>query len=286
MTQIVDAPSGTASVRRLTPRDAADLVRLTREDPRANLFVRHRVEETGLRDVLLGGSVLGVYRDDRLVSACHVGANLVTVEAGDDDVDLFAQHVLSTGVRSASVVGPRDAVLRLWGHLEPHWGPARSPRTDQPLLAIDHDPAVAPDPRVRRALINELDLVHPAAVAMFREEVGVDPEAGGGVGYRARVSQLIARGWSFVLVEDGRVIFKTEVGAAADGVCQLQGVWVHPDLRGRGIAAPALAAVVQQVRADVAADVTLYVNAFNTAARAAYDRVGFTQVGTFASILL
>jgi len=31
--------------------------------------------------------------------------------------------------------------------------------------------------------------------------------------------------------------------------------------------------------------VSLYVNDYNTAARAAYDRVGFRQVGTYASVL-
>jgi predicted GNAT family acetyltransferase len=31
---------------------------------------------------------------------------------------------------------------------------------------------------------------------------------------------------------------------------------------------------------------SLYVNGYNTVARSAYDRVGFHQVGTFATVLL
>jgi predicted GNAT family acetyltransferase len=31
---------------------------------------------------------------------------------------------------------------------------------------------------------------------------------------------------------------------------------------------------------------SLYVNSFNTVARATYARIGFTQVGTFATVLL
>lgn len=283
----VDAPTGAPSaVRSLTPHDMSALVALTRRDPRANLFVRHRAQETGLRDVLVGGSILGLFRDGELLAACHAGANLVPVEADDDALDLFADHVLASGLRSASVVGPQHQVLRLWSRLEHRWGPARSPRTDQPFLAIDHEPRIAGDPRVRRVTIGEVDVLYPAAVLMFREEVGIEPDVPGGVGYRARVSQLVARGWSFAIIEDGDVVFKTEVGVAVDGVAQIQGVWVAPAHRGRGIAGPALAAVVRQVRQDIAPDVTLYVNSFNTAARAAYDRVGFRQVGTFASILL
>ncbi|MDQ3054761.1 MAG: GNAT family N-acetyltransferase, partial [Actinomycetota bacterium] len=37
--------------------------------------------------------------------------------------------------------------------------------------------------------------------------------------------------------------------------------------------------------AEVAPVVSLYVNDFNAAAKAAYARVGFAQVGTFASVL-
>lgn len=278
-------------VRALVPADLASLETLLDRDPRANLFVRHRVLETGLRDALLGGSILGCFRDDELVAACHCGANLVPVEADAAAVDAFADHLLApaaapTARRSASLVGRQDAVLRLWSRLEGTWGPARSLRTDQPFLALDRDPDLQGDPRVRRIMIDEVDALYPASVAMFREEVGIDPEAGGSAGYRARVSQLVARGWAFGIVEHGEVVFKTEVGAAAGGVCQLQGVWVHPDLRGQGLAAPALASVVRLVRRDVAEDVTLYVNDFNTPARAAYARVGMHQVDTFASILL
>lgn len=278
-------------VRALTPTDLPALEALLDRDRRVNLFVRHRVQETGLREALLGGSILGCFRGVRLAAALHCGANLVPVEADPDAIDAFVEHLLSPGTgpavrRSASLVGQQPAILRLWSSLEPRWGPARSLRTDQPFLAIDHEPDLPGDPRVRRIMIDEVDVLYPAAVAMFREEVGIDPEAGGAATYRARVSQLVARGWAFGIIERGQVVFKTEVGAAAHGVCQLQGVWVHPDLRGRGLAAPALASVVRLVRREVADDVTLYVNDFNAPARAVYARVGLTQVDTFTSILL
>ena len=56
-------------------------------------------------------------------------------------------------------------------------------------------PAIPPAPQVRQVRPEELDRYLPAAVAMFTEEVGVDPRAGdGGAGYRARVAELIAAG--------------------------------------------------------------------------------------------
>jgi predicted GNAT family acetyltransferase len=42
---------------------------------------------------------------------------------------------------------------------------------------------------------------------------------------------------------------------------------------------------VEQARATIAPVVSLYVNDFNIAARRAYEKVGFSQVSTFASVL-
>jgi predicted GNAT family acetyltransferase len=276
----------TTHVRALTPRDLPELHVLLDRDPLVNLFVRNRVDATRLQTRWLGGQVWGYFEDDVLVSACHAGANVVPVQATPRAIEAFAEQAISDNVRPSSIVGPRESVLPLWRLLEPRWGPARSPRLDQPFMVLDHDSRLRPDPRVRRVLIDEFDTVYPACVAMFTEEVGVDPEVGNRSGYRARVAQLISQGWSFAIVEDDQVVFKAEVGAATTQACQLQGVYVHPDLRGQGLAASALAGVVKLVRETVAPVVTLYVNDHNTAARRAYERVGFEHTTTFASILL
>jgi predicted GNAT family acetyltransferase len=121
---------------------------------------------------------------------------------------------------------------------------------------------------------------------MFTEEVGVSPLAGdGGALYRARVEELIAMKRAWARFDSGKVVFKAEIGAATADVCQVQGVWVDPSLRSRGLGTTGTAAVVEQARATIAPIVSLYVNDFNLAARRAYEKVGFAQVGTFASVL-
>jgi len=126
----------------------------------------------------------------------------------------------------------------------------------------------------------------PACIAMFTEEVGVSPLAGdGGAAYRARVTELIRTGRAFARIEDGQVIFKAEVGAATPQACQVQGVWVRPEYRGQGLAAPGMAAVVVEARRTISPVVSLYVNDFNTPGRATYRRAGFREIGEFMSVL-
>lgn len=273
-------------LRNLGPADLPILRSLIAEDPLVNLFVDYRVEATQLQPRWLGGNIWGYFKGGELVSACHAAANLVPIQATPESVEVFADHALRSGTNCSSIVGLESAVLGLWERLEPHWGPARSPRPVQPFMVIDQDSTLEPDPRVRRVVMDEFDLLYPACVAMFTEEVGLDPEGASKSGYRARVAQLISQGWSFAIIEDGEVLFKAEIGAATAGGCQVQGVYVRPDLRGKGIAPQAMAAVVQQARAHVAPVITLYVNDHNIAARRTYDRVGFRQTETFATILL
>jgi predicted GNAT family acetyltransferase len=97
--------------------------------------------------------------------------------------------------------------------------------------------------------------------------------------------ELVTSRRSFARIENGKVIFKAEVGAVTPAACQVQGVWVPPDQRNLGHASRGMAAVVAIARRSLAPVVSLYVNDFNIPARAAYERVGFRQVGTFMSVL-
>jgi predicted GNAT family acetyltransferase len=274
-------------VRVLGPSDFDQVRTLLATDPMTHVFVADRIETTRLQSRWLGGRVYGYLVDGELAALCHHGANLVPVLADIEAAYAFADRALSDGRACSSLFGPQDAVLTMWDRLEPAWGPARSVRADQPFLALDRPSAVAPDPAVRVVRMDELEVVYPASVAMFTEEMGVSPEAGGGAAaYRARVAQLIAQGRMFARIEDQQVLFKAEIGAVTRDACQIQSVYVASSHRGRGLATAGMAAVVAAALTDWAPVVTLYVNSDNRAARRVYDKVGFTRTTTFATVLL
>jgi hypothetical protein len=275
-------------VRVLGPPDRDAFVALAAQDPVVNVFAEHRARMTNLDERWLGGQVWGRFRDGELVSGCHVAANVVPVQCTIDDALAFASVARSRRWSIGTIVGPHDAVEAMWGALAQDW--PRRPREErwvQPHLELSTAPRVVPCRDVRPTTPADLAALYPACVAMYTEEVGVSPETEGGGPelYRARVQQLIGRGWSFASFDADGVVFKAEVACATEHAAQVQGVWVRPDRRGQGLGASGMAAVVQHVLGSIAPVVSLYVNDWNTAARAVYERVGFTRTATFSTLM-
>ncbi|MEU9013164.1 GNAT family N-acetyltransferase [Streptomyces sp. NPDC048479] len=275
------------TTRVLEPSDLGAALAILESEPVANAFVTSRVQAAGLDPWRLGGEMWGWYAGGRLRSLCYSGANLVPICATPEAVRAFADRARRTGRRCSSIVGPAEPTAELWRLLEPSWGPARDVRAQQPLMVTEQPPGdIEADPYVRRIRKDEIEVIMPACVAMFTEEVGISPMAGdGGLLYQARVAELVGAGRSFARIDDGKVVFKAEIGAATGQACQIQGVWVAPEFRGRGLSETGMAAVLRYALQDVAPVVSLYVNDYNTAARAAYRRVGFREVGAFMSVL-
>jgi predicted GNAT family acetyltransferase len=271
----------------LSDADLPQVWRVLDREPVAGAWVASRIAVAGLAEWRLGAQVWGHGTGARLQSLCYSGANLVPVAATPEALPVFAQRARAQGRVCSSVVGPADAVLPLWALLEPAWGRAREIRARQPLMVTSSVPSVRPSPEVRPAIAADLAALVPACVAMYTEEIGVSPIGrDGGAYYRARVAESVRAGRTYVHTEDGRVVFKAELAAVTAAVCQVQGVWVAPDRRGQGLGAAGVAAVVVHALRRVAPLVSLYVNDFNTTAVRVYERCGFRQVGTFASVLL
>ena len=290
-------------VRVLTNEDTPALQALAGQDPVVNCFVESMLQSgrtagTGSTGSLFLGLDSTPGPQDRpgtttagqsqpgLAAACWAGSNVIPIGADRQDGVLFGQALLSLRRRFASIYGPQQAVLGIWSELASGLQRARDVREDQPLMVIEGAPSVPPHPEVRPTRPDEFATLLPAAAAMFEEELGFSPLLNGATQYRMRLEELIQRGHSVVLTApDGSIRFKADLGVVSRDCAQIQGVWVHPAERGRGLAAPAMAAVVRHAR-TVAPQVSLYVNAFNTPAVRAYQRVGFTQVGTFATVLM
>lgn len=285
------------AARLLTDADTPLVAALAGADPVANVFVSSLLQagrRTGPRGGTAGTCFLGVVDPDdgpaaELRAVAWVGSNVVPLA-----IPGAARHALTLGRAAAalrrrfgSLYGPAEQVLGIEAMLAARGHRPRSVRPDQPLMVARGQGSVTASQTLRQAQPADLETVLPASAAMFEEELGFSPLRQGAASYRDRIQRLIQTGR--VLIEPGREpgelpVFKADLGVLSLDCVQVQGVWVRPDRRGEGLAAPAMASVVEYA-ARTADAVSLYVNAYNEPAMRTYARVGFEQVGTFATVL-
>ena len=247
-------------------------------------MVAARVELAGLDPWRLGGEMWAV--GSRFDGLCFSGANLVPLHGNRHALRSFADRARRHGRGCSSIVGRAELVLPLWHELSGHWSPPREVRAGPAADGARRPagghagPARAPGAASRSSTAT---CPRPSRCSP-RRSASTRALGDGGVGYRARVAELVHAGRAFARFEGDEVVFKAEIGALSRQVGQIQGVWVHPARRGRGLGTVGTAAVTDRLAAMGRVS-SLYVNGFNTVARRAYARIGFRQVGSFATVL-
>ena len=251
----------------------------------------------GMRDVFLAGKVhegalavpdgaaqgrfLGAFHGDRLDGVLFLGhGGLVVLAADEPHVRrLFAEEAWKDRTRVRLVVGEWDQVTDVWGHLSA--GGLRADRDWREVFMTVDLATLSPErePDLRVAAREDLaDLIDVSARA-YREETGEDPLATMGEGYVRHVTRNIEEGKTFLVRQEGRIVFKAEISARCPVGAQIVGVFTEPFARGRGLARRGTGELARRMMeapapAGVPA-VCLFVREDNAPARRAYERAGF-----------
>jgi predicted GNAT family acetyltransferase len=232
------------------------------------------------------GAEAAIWRDARgaLAGFCYFGSQVVVSADELDTYERFAESVRHVrGIRQ--IVGPRLGVERFWNCARAYLRTPSAIRTSQPVYALTRDALhySRADAEVAPATLAELDEIAVHSAQMIAGELGGAARSSSSE-LRMRTARIIANGWWWRYRVEGRLAFMCNVGSETPQTAQLQGVWTPPALRGKGYATRALGAICDLLL-DVHPTLCLYVNDFNRAAIALYERVGFTRVSEFQTIL-
>lgn len=278
---------GGGRVRPLSTHDLPHAWTLLDRDPVAFVSIASTLALAGDDPDRLGGSLLGYFRDGELRSCLYSGATIVPISADEPALRAFSSFIARLPRSARALSGQAADVLGLWSHLEHDWGPARETRDDLVQMVTTAEPRACPDPRVRRVTSDEHEEFAQAMIEAFVEDLGVLPfPSGGRDGYVAALLSMVNGGRAFLARDDsGRIVFLAYVPIVREGICEIRGIWIPADLRGRAECASALSTVVALCRESLAHTVTLVVSRSNLPAYHCYERVGFVERGSFATVL-
>jgi uncharacterized protein len=260
--------------------EGAALSYLSRE-PYVNVFISHVVlhdPASATRNKIL------VALDREEVRAVAYFGRQLAIAADAQALEELAEYAeRHRGERM--IIGPRETLRGFW-ELARSWHVRPRLVRDRQLVMMTDRKRLRPAQRrvgVRHARAGEWSAVAESSAQMVEQELAYDPRRAS-PDFSANIREMIDRKLWWVGVADGELCFFCNVGPWCKQTAQLQGIWTPPELRGQGYATAALTAICDRLL-EISPTLSLYVNDFNQAAIALYDRVGFEHVGDFQTLL-
>ncbi|HEX8290820.1 MAG TPA: GNAT family N-acetyltransferase [Pyrinomonadaceae bacterium] len=220
----------------------------------------------------------------RLEGVALVGHAVYVAAETAPALSAFAR--VAQGQRGAHMIlGEQEMVGRFWSHYAPA---GQTPRLFcRELLFEQRWPVPAGEPvgGLRLATLDDLMLVMPVHAAMAYEESGVNPIDVDLHGFRMRCARRIEHGRVWVLVEDGNLLFKADVASDTPESVYLEGVYVDPASRQRGLGLRCLSQLGRGLL-ERTKTVSALVNEQNLAAQALFQKAGYKLRGLYDTVFL
>jgi predicted GNAT family acetyltransferase len=138
---------------------------------------------------------------------------------------------------------------------------------------------------LRLATLDDLEMVVRVHARMTLEVTGIDPVEIDPKGFRQRCARRIKQGRVWVWIENGRLIFKTDIISETREVIYLEGVFVDPAVRGRGYGLRCFSQL-SRILLTRTNSICLLVNEHNRKAQTFYSRAGYKLRGYYDTIFL
>jgi len=198
------------------------------------------IRDNGIVSDLNRGCFYG-YRDreGKLEGVALLGHSTLIEARSDDAMLAFAKKAQADGIAINLIMSEHEDALRFWRY----YAGAAEPRLNCAELLFETGfPLLVRDCKwnVRTARPEEIEQIAEAHAEVAFIETGSDPMVRDRDGFLKRVARRIEMGRTFVVFEDGKLLFKADIIAEADGIVYLEGIYVAPEHRGTGIGSTCL----------------------------------------------
>ncbi len=217
--------------------------------------------------------------NNQLEGVALVGHKILFEAFSDRAIQAFAGLARRQG-STHLLMGEHNAVARFWGH---YGDKDQSPRLICPILFLKRSEQFSEQPEVsglRPAQRADLEHVVHAQAAMAFELSGVDPLKNDPAGFRERYLNRIEKKRVWVVIEKDRLLFKADIIADTPEASYVEGIYVSPDERGKGVGRRCLTGLGRLLMARGKA-IYLFVEIQDTRTRSFYLKLGFTVAGQY-----
>lgn len=272
-------------VESLTAEDEAEVMAFLGERPSHTFGLCGFIRSNGLVSPHNRGNFYACRDNDgQLQGVALIGHFILFETRSDAAIEAFARLAQSHS-GAHMLLGEQDKVEAFWHYYADGGQDARLFCRELLLeqrwpVAVEKETA-----ELRRAMIDDLDLIVPAHAQSAFDESGVNPLDVDPEGFRQRCARRIEQGRTWVWVDEGKLMFKAEVITDTPDVVYLEGVWVDPTERGKGHGLRCISQMSRGLLMNTNA-VCLLVNEKFQAAQRLYRKAGYKLIGYYDTIFL
>ncbi len=248
-------------------------------------YLSSLINDNGLVSSFNRGSFYG-YRNyfGKLEGIALIGHAILIETVSDEALRGFAE-VAQKSKKAHLIMGEENSIDSFWGYYAKA-GQEMRRACRELMFELRWPVEVSRQPNdLRWATAADLNLITSVHAEMAFEESGVDPREHDVEGFTERCARRIEQGRTWVVTAHEKLLFKADVLAETPKTTYLEGVWVNPEERGRGVGRGCLGQLARMLlwRTE---SISLCVNDDNEQAQTFYKKAGFHLRTVYDTIFL
>jgi uncharacterized protein len=284
----VELPPGSASslnVQKLGAGNEFEVLAFLAGRPSHTVFIAGFIFDNGLESPLNRGTFFGCRNQQGQLEGVALIGHCTLVEARTESALAAFANLAQDCPSAHMILGEQEKVAAFWNYFAQA---GRTPRRACRQLLFEQQTAIEqlePFVGLRQATTDDLPVILPVYAEMVCDESGVNPLEVDPAGFEKRWRRRIDQDRIWVSIENGQLMFNAAVMSETPDVIYLEGIYVNPEDRGRGLGVRCLSQLSQDLL-QRAESLCLLVNEENQRARAFYERAGYTLCGYYDLIFL
>lgn len=270
----------------LTNENKAEVLIFLKKRPVHTVVMMSYIKDNGLESADNRGVYYG-FRNicGKLEGVALIGHTTLIEARSDAALVTFADVARKSETPIYLMMSDGAAIERFWNY---YAAASQKPRLvcTELLFEIGFPFAVQNcDWDVRLAKTDELEQIAEAHAEVAFIESGVNPLEKDREGFLKRCTKRIEMKRTFVVFENGKLVFKADIVAETEDVIYLEGIYVSPEYRGRGVGAKCLAKLSLDLL-DRVENISLLSNVDFTAAHKMFAKAGYRNTDSCQTIFV